>query len=74
VLVGVVHAVFVLAVALPALPGLHPRMAGDTYGPTAARQLESPGFFALHYGVSTPVSILFAHMVFGLILGVFYEP
>jgi uncharacterized membrane protein YagU involved in acid resistance len=73
-LIGIVHALFILVVALPALPGMHPRMAGDTHGPTAARQLESPGFFALHYGMQTPVSILLAHFVFGAILGRFYEP
>ena len=43
-LIGLVQAIFVLAVALPALPALHPRIANEQYGPTVARQLEPPGF------------------------------
>jgi hypothetical protein len=63
---------FVLAVALPALPALHPRMANEQYGPTVARQLEPPGFLGLHYGIRTPISVLVAHTIFGVILGAFY--
>lgn len=33
-LIGFVHGSFVLAVALPALPALHSRMANEQYGPT----------------------------------------
>jgi len=72
-LIGLVHASFVLAVAMPALPGLHPRMANEQYGPTVVRQLEPPGFLGLHYGVRTPVTVLLAHAVFGAILGSFYS-
>jgi uncharacterized membrane protein YagU involved in acid resistance len=72
-LIGLVHASFVLTAAMAALPGMHPRMAGDTYGPTVVRQLEPPGFLALHYGRSTPISIVVAHVVFGIVLGVFYR-
>jgi hypothetical protein len=71
-LTGLVHATFVLAVGMPALPALHPRMANEPYGPTVVRQLEPPGFLALHYGVRTPVSVLVAHAVFGGMLGAFY--
>jgi uncharacterized membrane protein YagU involved in acid resistance len=71
-LVGLVHAIFILAVAFPALPALHPRMANEQYGPTVARQLEPPGFLGLHYGIRTPISVLVAHMIFGAILGTFY--
>jgi uncharacterized membrane protein YagU involved in acid resistance len=71
-LIGVVQAVFVLAVALPALPALHPRIANEQYGPTVARQLEPPGFLGLHYGIRTPISVVIAHIVFGAILGAFY--
>ena len=70
VLFGLVHAAFVLAVGMPALPGMHPRMASEHEGPTIVRALEPPGFLALHYGRSTPVSVVLAHVVFGLILGV----
>jgi hypothetical protein len=74
VAIGVVHAMFVLAVGLPALPGLHPRMASEAQGPTVVRQLEPPGFLALHYGARTPVSVVFAHVVYGLVMGVMYHP
>ena len=73
-LIGLVHATFLLAVALPALPGLHPRMAGPEHGPSPARQLEPPGFLALHYGAATPVSVVLGHLVLGAILGGFYAP
>lgn len=69
---GLVHAGFVLAVGLPALPAMHPRMAGEHSGPTVVRQLEPPGFFGLHYGYQTPVSVLVAHALFGAIRGGFY--
>jgi hypothetical protein len=67
--IGLAHGLFVVAVALPALPGLHPRMARETAGPTTERRLEPPGFFALHYGYQTPASVLVAHAVFGAVLG-----
>lgn len=73
-LVGLVHGAFVLTVAMPALPALHPRMASESQGPSLTRQLEPPGFLALHYGPRTPLSVLFAHVIFGAILGFFYRP
>jgi hypothetical protein len=47
-------------------------MASETSGPTVVRGLEPPGFLALHYGLRTPISVFFAHVVFGVILGAFY--
>ncbi|RJP74657.1 MAG: hypothetical protein C4524_12620 [Candidatus Zixiibacteriota bacterium] len=73
-LIGLVHAGFVLTAGMPALPGMHPRMAGEQRGPTVVRQLEPPGFLGLHYGPRTPLSIVLAHLVFGVILGMFYTP
>ena len=73
-ILGFIHALFMLAVGLPALPGMHPRMAGEQSGPTVTRQLEPPGFFCLNYGMQTPLSIIIAHVVFGIILGTFYSP
>jgi hypothetical protein len=72
-LIGLVHGFFVLAVGLPAMPALHPRMASEIRGPTVVRRLEPPGFLGRHYGVRTPVSVLVAHAVFGAILGGFYR-
>jgi uncharacterized membrane protein YagU involved in acid resistance len=71
--IGVVHAAFVLTVGMRVLPGLHPRMASEQQGPTVMRQLEPPGFLALNYGYQTPVSVLVAHVVYGIILGAFYS-
>lgn len=72
--IGLVHGAFVLAVVMPMLPGMHPRMASESRGPTVVRQLEPPGFLGRNYGVQTPASALAAHVVFGAILGFFYAP
>lgn len=74
VAIGLVHGAFVLAVAMPVMPGMHPRMASDIQGPTVVRQLEPPGFLARNYGRRTPLSVLVAHLVFGFILGFLYSP
>jgi hypothetical protein len=74
IVLGVVHTAFVLAVAAPVMPGIHPRMASALRGPTVSRQLEPPGFLALNYGARTPISVLVAHLAFGAILGGFYRP
>ncbi len=71
--VGLVHALFVLVVAMPLMPGMHPRMASEQQGPTSTRQLEPPGFLAQHYGRQTPISVLLAHLAYGSILGAFYQ-
>lgn len=72
-LLGLIHALFVLTVGMLLLPGIHPRMANEQWGPTVVRQLEPPGFFALNYGHRTPISIILAHIIFGIMLGVFYQ-
>jgi uncharacterized membrane protein YagU involved in acid resistance len=72
-IIGILHALFVLVVIVAVLPGLHPRMASEQQGPEAHDMLEPPGFMALHYGVRTPLSIIISHVVFGVILGVFYQ-
>ena len=71
-LIGFVHASFVLTVGMRFMPGMHLRMASEQQGPTVVRQLEPPGFLALNYGIQTPVSVLIAHVAFGIILGTFY--
>jgi hypothetical protein len=72
-LIGFVHASFVLTAGMWLMPGLHPRMASEQHGPTLMRQLEPPGFLALNYGYQTPISVIISHLVFGIILGAFYE-
>ncbi|MHB8423128.1 MAG: hypothetical protein ACYC9S_12735 [Leptospirales bacterium] len=73
-LFGTVHAAFFLTVGMWLLPGIHPHMATEQHGPTATRQLEPPGFLALHYGSSTPITVLLGHVTFGIILGLFCKP
>ena len=72
-LIGLVHAFFVLCAAMPLLSTMHPRMASEEQGPTPTRQLEPPGFLALHYGRRTPISVVLAHLIYGAILGAFYR-
>jgi hypothetical protein len=48
-------------------------MASEQQGPIAMRQLEPPGFLALNYGYQTPLSVLVAHIIYGMILGGFYS-
>ena len=72
--VGLVHGAFVITVAMPILPGMHPRMASEIQGPTVVRQLEPPGFLGRNYGIRTPISALAAHAIFGAIIGAFYSP
>ncbi len=69
--IGLVHGVAVVAVVLPALPGLHPRMASDSRGPEVTAQLEPPGFLGLNYGYRTPLVTVVAHVVYGAVLGAF---
>lgn len=72
-LVGFVQACFVLTVVTPLLPSIHPRMASEQRGPTVTSALEPPGFLGLNYGYRTPLSIIVAHIVYGVILGAFYH-
>jgi hypothetical protein len=71
--VGLAHGLFVLTFGMRMLPGLHPRMAGEDYGPTPTRQLEPPGFLAMNYGRRTPLTVLAAHLLYGALLGAFYR-
>lgn len=70
--IGLVHAAFVLTCGMALLPALHPRIASEQQGPTVRRQIEPPGFLALHYGIQTPIALVLGHLVFGAILGAFY--
>jgi len=71
---GLIHGVAALTLILPALPGLHPRMASDRAGPDLHAVLEPPGPLAINYGIQTPVVTLVAHAVYGAILGGFLRP
>ena len=67
------HGLAVLIAVMPVLPGFHPRMASEHHGPAPTRELQPPGFMALHYGRRTPLIALLAHMTYGGILGAFYH-
>jgi len=71
--IGLVHGLFVLAVGMPIVPAMHPRMVSEYFGPTPNRQLQPPGFLALNYGRRTPIVALISHLVYGAILGAFYQ-
>lgn len=71
--IGLVHGLVVLVALMPVLPGFHPRMASEQRGPEPTRELEPPGFLALHYGYRTPLVALVAHVAYGTIIGAFYR-
>ena len=71
---GCCHALIVLTVVLPLMPGLHPRMASEHSGPVASKRLEPPGPFGLNYGFATPAFVILGHAVFGAMLGYLYRP
>ena len=70
---GLVHALFVLTVGMVVLPGIHPHMVSEYYGPTPNRLLQPPGFLALHYGRGTPLVTTLAHLIYGGMLGGLYQ-
>ena len=63
----------ILLILMPLFPTLHPRMASEMRGPEPTRALEPPGFLALNYGRPTPLVIIAAHAIYGLILGATYR-
>jgi hypothetical protein len=71
--IGFVHAAFVLTVGLQIVNSVHPRMAMPFQGPTPTRQLQPPGFLALNYGRGTPIVTVVAHLIYGGVLGLFYN-
>jgi len=66
---GLWHALFVLLVVLPGLPGVHPRMASERTGPDPTRHLQPPGLAGLNYGRRTAVATLLGHVFYGAVLG-----
>jgi hypothetical protein len=68
-LVGATQGLLMVAMILPLLPYVHPRMATEYEGPVRGRRLQPPGFLALNYGYRTPLTTIAAHTLYGLILG-----
>lgn len=73
-LFGLLHGIAALTLIIPALPGIHPRMASDRQGPKGDVVLEPPGLFGLNYGRATAVVTLIAHAVYGGLLGTLLSP
>jgi hypothetical protein len=73
-LLGLANGAFLVAVFLPLLPYIHPRMRTDYDGPASRPQLEPPGPFGLNYGRRTPVITMAAQCVFGVIMGAALGP
>lgn len=71
-LFGGLHGLFLLAVFLPLLAAIHPRMASEYDGPSPLRGLEPPVPFGLHYGIQTPLITMAGQMAYGLVMGIFY--
>jgi uncharacterized membrane protein YagU involved in acid resistance len=72
--IGLMQALVVLITLMPILPSLHPRMASEHRGPEPTKALEPPGFLALNYGRRTPLVTILAHLVYGGVIGGFYQP
>lgn len=72
-LLGTAHGLFLIAVFLPALPIIHPRMATEYDAPSRQHRLEPPGAFGLHYGKLTPLTTVLAQATYGLILALAYS-
>ena len=72
-MLGLGHAAVVLLVVMPLLPAMHPRIATLEQGLTSMRLIEPPGPLALHYGLTTPLMVIVAHMIFGAIIGWLYH-
>jgi len=70
---GLIHGAFLMAVVLPILPSVHPRMATERHGPSPTRRLQPPSFLGLHYGRRTPLIEIGAHVAYGAILGALYQ-
>lgn len=70
-LLGLFHGLFLIIIFLPLIPYLHPRMATEFDGPQPRTVLEPPGWLGLHYGRGTPLAIVAAQCLYGMILGTF---
>ena len=73
-LLGVLHGFVALMVIIPLLPGINPRMASSRAGRSTGVALEPPGLLALNYGRETPIVTLFAHVAYGVALGLLLQP
>jgi hypothetical protein len=77
-LLGVPHGILA-GIMMGMMPKMHPRMAeedtpiGVGGSQDGALLLKPPGLFAKNYGSATPVGMLMAHVLYGLIVGLVYS-
>ena len=69
---GLAHGAFLIAVFLPLLPFVHPRLASGYDGPAALTRIEPPGSFGLNYGRATPAVTVGAQAAYGFVMGLGY--
>lgn len=72
-LLGALHGAIALTVLIPVLVGIHPRMASNRAGPESTAVLEPPGLLGLNYGAQTPLVTFFAHLAYGIALGLLLD-
>lgn len=72
-LTGAAHGFVMLVIVVPALPAVHHRMASEDRQAGLTPLLEPPGLLALNYGRGTPLVTTAAHVLYGVILGSFYQ-
>lgn len=71
-LLGLLHGLFAgTALVNVLLPVVHPRMGTGFDAAGSSPMLEPPGFLLLNYGRQTPLVTVFAHVVYGAIVGSF---
>jgi hypothetical protein len=71
-LLGLLHGLFAgTALVNVLLPVVHPRMGTGFDAVGSSPMLEPPGFLLLNYGRQTPLVTVFAHVVYGAIVGGF---
>jgi hypothetical protein len=71
-IIGLLHGAVLVTLVFAWLPLVHPRMASDYDGPVGQRRLEPPGAFGLNYGRRTPLMVVLAQALYGLILGLVF--
>jgi hypothetical protein len=57
--------------ALVILPAVHPRMGTGFDAAGSAPMLEPPGFMLVNYGRQTMLMMIFAHVIYGAVVGEF---
>jgi hypothetical protein len=72
-LLGAAHGLFLIAVFLPTLPYIHPRLAPEFDGPDPIRRIEPAGAFGLNYGRNTPLVTVLAQTAYGIVLALGYD-